>query len=122
MVIHALPDPSFGYVDSGDSVHFTAIGVGIATWDWDFGDMTVGSGMTSAHAYDSTGSYVVCLEVTDSAGCMSTGCDTVAVVITSSSLALDHDKVQIFPNPVSQELNIKLMKWGHGDLIIVHDL
>jgi len=37
----------------------------IASWDWDFGDGTVGSGEIVEHIYDAVGIYTVTLTVTD---------------------------------------------------------
>ena len=40
----------------------------IASWEWDFGDGSQGSGSTASHAYTSAGRYFVKLTVTDDAG------------------------------------------------------
>lgn len=40
----------------------------IVAYDWDFGDGLVGQGLAPVHAFDSAGSYVVRLTVTDDAG------------------------------------------------------
>jgi PKD repeat protein len=40
----------------------------IVTYDWDFGDFAIGSGVTATHTYSTAGSYTVSLEVTDDVG------------------------------------------------------
>lgn len=54
-------------------------------WDysWDFGDSSpLGNGFIANHTYTTTGTYTVCLTITDSStSCTSTFCDTVNIVI-----------------------------------------
>lgn len=50
------------------------------TYSWDFGDNTTGTGVITTHTYTSSGTFTVCLTVTDSAlNCTNTFCDTVIV-------------------------------------------
>lgn len=52
--------------------------VGVASWCWDFGDGTAGSGQNVSHTYASPGSYQVCLTISDNCGgCTATKCETV---------------------------------------------
>jgi len=70
-------------VKIGSTVTFSAAGstdnVGIASYEWDFGDGTSGTGVTASHTYDNVGTYNVTLTVTDAAGNFS----TVTIVITA---------------------------------------
>ncbi len=51
-----------------------------ASYNWTFGDGTSGTGMNPTHMYNSTGTYNVCLTVTDSINsCTYTYCDSVVV-------------------------------------------
>jgi PKD repeat protein len=52
----------------------------IASYTWDFGDGTSGSGSTVAHAYASSGTYTVKLTVTDVAGVSDTSSQDLNVV------------------------------------------
>ena len=49
------------------------------TYSWDFGDGTTGTGQTATHSYNASGSYRVCLTITDANGCTATDCQTVRV-------------------------------------------
>ncbi len=60
----------------------------IATYHWDFDDETTGSGVTTTHAYSTTGSYTVTLKVTDNSGEQAT--DTATVTVTEQSTLVMH--------------------------------
>jgi PKD repeat protein len=49
------------------------------TAEWNFGDGSTGSGITTTHAYSSLGTYTVTLTVTDNAGVRSTTTQTVTI-------------------------------------------
>jgi len=59
-------------VEEGETVSFDASGssdnVGIASYEWDFGDGATGSGATITHTYTGPGSYTVTLRLEDEAG------------------------------------------------------
>lgn len=52
----------------------------IVEYIWDFGDGTVGSGRTAAHAYREPGTYEVCLTVVDDDGAEATACTAAEIV------------------------------------------
>jgi gliding motility-associated-like protein len=49
------------------------------SWYWDFGDSTFDTIPNPSHNYKDTGSYNVCLTITNPYGCTSTACSTVVV-------------------------------------------
>jgi len=57
----------------------------IASYQWDFGDGTSGSGTTVDHTYSDPGQYTVQLTVTDDAG--NSASDTLAVDVTDATLS-----------------------------------
>ncbi len=79
----AIPDSSgFGFTFQNQSTGtFTAS-------QWSFGDGTGSSQLSPTHSYNSTGTYTVCLTVTDSAtNCSSTTCTTVTTGTTPPCVA-----------------------------------
>lgn len=71
-----------------DTVFFNASGSTavpgrtIASHAWDFGDGSTGSGVTTSHAYHTTGTYTVTLKVTDDRGQIGTATASVVVGVT----------------------------------------
>ena len=79
-VINVLPDTTgtapFSVVfDASESTDDR----GIASYAWDFGDETTGTGITESHTYDIPGLYFVTLTVTDFYG--NEGYDTVVITV-----------------------------------------
>ena len=74
-------------VEVGTTVTFNAGGsidnMGIALYEWDFGDGTYGNGMVTTHIYATPGTYTVTLAVRDAAGNSAT--DTMTVIIEEAT-------------------------------------
>jgi len=71
---------SFDASDSTDNV-------GIVDYEWDFGDETTGTGVTTTHTYTSPGDYTVTLTVRDAAGNSDTESITVTITAPSEGLS-----------------------------------
>lgn len=94
----ALAD--FDYSMNTDStLQFMDLSAGIPfSWSWDFGDGNTSSERNPVHAYDSTGTYEVCLTVRNPAG-SDTLCQAVVFMVTSVENRLGASFWQVFPNP-----------------------
>ena len=64
-VTQSLSNPRSYTFDAGVSQSF---GGSISSYDWDFGDGAMGSGVSATHTYTHSGTYHVTLSVTDSQG------------------------------------------------------
>jgi PKD repeat protein len=54
------------------------------SFNWDFGDGSTSNQPYPSHVYASTGTYILCLTVSDGSGCTDTFCDTVSVDSTGN--------------------------------------
>lgn len=70
-----------------------------ATYNWNFGDGTTGTGAEIRHTFAAAGSYQVCVESKTTAGCESHICKTLVVENAPES------KVTLSPNPVVSVLH-----------------
>jgi subtilisin len=86
------PTASFTYACSGLTCSFNASGSSdpdgsIASYAWNFGDGTTGSGATVSKAYSSGGTRTVTLTVTDNGGASASTSQSVTVSSSSTGLA-----------------------------------
>ncbi|MBK9637562.1 MAG: PKD domain-containing protein [Bacteroidetes bacterium] len=117
---------------------YNLVGVNLSSgnnlnFSWDFGDGSpLVGGAYPSHQYASTGSYVVCLTVSDFFGCSDTYCDTLTVdslgnivyrsatsgfvlniyspaYVTSGIDDITPTNAQLFPNPAHSNL---IVKWS----------
>jgi chitinase len=91
IIVAAGVNPSAAFTSSpsdplvNQAVNFNASGTRAApgrtikSYDWDFGDGTFGSGITTSHGYGLPRAYVVVLTVTDDSGKKGTATGTVTV-------------------------------------------
>ena len=85
VTVNAPPIASFTSACSGLTCSFNASGSSdpdgtIASYAWNFGDATTGSGATVSRTYAAGGTYSVLLTVTDNGGATSTQAQSVTVV------------------------------------------
>jgi dipeptidyl aminopeptidase/acylaminoacyl peptidase len=82
----------------------------LETYAWDFGDTSIGSGMTTSHAYTVAGTYTVTLTVTDNEGL--TGSDTTVITVQTPAEAVQDLITKVdglgLPKGIEQSLLAKL--------------
>ncbi|WP_431030830.1 PKD domain-containing protein [Plantibacter sp. RU18] len=83
--VNVVPTAAFTATPNGLSAAFDASTSSdsdgtIASYAWDFGDNTSGSGATATHTYSAAGSYTVKLTVTDDLGATATRSEQLTVV------------------------------------------
>ena len=118
IVTNQPPTASFSYTCSVQSCNYDASGSSdadgtIASYSWDFGDSSTGSGVNPSHTYATTGTYPVVLTVTDDGGVTDTHAQDVAVGLPSMHIGdLDANS-----SPGTSPAG----KWDATVTIIVHD-
>lgn len=77
------------------------------TWFWDFGDNTTSTEVSPSHTFESTGTYEVCLEVSNSNGSDSY-CRSITIETSSASeLHGMTQDISIYPNPTTDYMIIE---------------
>lgn len=118
--INNVPVAYFRYEsDSSEIFNYNFINLSYAepeTFHWTFGDGAENDEMNSAHAYEKSGDYVVCLTVSNSYG-TDTFCQIIHIAITGTNV-IDHNEnslVYLFPIPTNGDLNIRFSDaWGNS--------
>ncbi|MCK4758045.1 MAG: PKD domain-containing protein, partial [Thermoplasmata archaeon] len=80
----------------------------IISYDWDFGDGAIGTGVNALHTYTTAGNYMVILTVTDDDGLSAT--DTCQITVTEPYV----------PDPIGAELAIDKIKIAGPDVVETH--
>ena len=97
--------------------------LGIATYAWDFGDGTMGNGVSVSHAYPTPGAYTATLTVTDrsgnarSAAATNTVRDTIAPTVRGGGdRTVDEGQPLFFDASASTDnVGVSTTAWDFGD-------
>ena len=113
---------SFNWEQFQDSlaIHFNSTSTSendIISYSWQFGDGTEGDGQNPNHTYDEPGTYLVCLIITDSEGCVSDVCHEVTVEGETSGC---HAIFTWDLNPGTNNVNFFSHSTSEHDIISYH--
>jgi PKD repeat protein len=85
--------------------------VNATSYDWDFGDGTTGTGVTTSHTYAANGTYNVLLTITGACGV-----DTITEVVTIAGIGLEEtllgQTLNVFPNPNNGKFRVEFQVEG----------
>jgi PKD repeat protein len=117
------PDPvmaDFYYTDTVSIVSFTNMSMGATSHYWNFGDGQVSSEAYPSHEYDNSGTYEVCLSVSDSLGCSNDTCMDVFVGVTPVNVTASFytevlDSANHIIGFVNTSSNYTSASWTFGD-------
>lgn len=108
---------SFDYSDSGNGsgeilFNNKSISSVPAKYIWDFGDTQTDTSVDPKHTYTQSGSYTICLKMTDEVEhCSSTICDTIQVKLSSG-------RIRVNPNPVQDIIQL-ILETDESDVYII---
>ncbi len=130
---HLPCEASFTSIASGLTVDFTGANYAnnaADTYDWVFGDDSLGTGETVNHEYSQSGSYFVCLTVTEkdafgvTVTCTDTYCDSVTVSnVGIGEVVLRNLKLSAYPNPFSNTTVIEYTLVNKSNIgVVIYDL
>jgi PKD repeat protein len=108
-------------------------------YTWDFGDGNTATGQYPTHTYANYGTYVVCLTISDGAGCSDTYCQSVTfqpfmnddnsrsgfslVVIAPTAVGVEEEgaitEFNAYPNPASEMISVALTGNMSGNLSVM---
>jgi type IX secretion system substrate protein/PKD domain-containing protein len=103
--------PVAGYTSSwtGWTYNFIDQSTGtIDSWLWDFGDGNTDTTANAIHAFGTADTFMVCLYVTNSCGTDSMCTQVITTITTGIDDVVGVDMLQIYPNPASNNLFIKV--------------
>ncbi|HPB24628.1 MAG TPA: C25 family cysteine peptidase [Bacteroidales bacterium] len=105
-ILSAPPVAQFTYTQNGSTINFNNTSSNGVSYLWNFGDGTNSGGTNPAHTYTSAGTYDVMLIATNN--CTSdTTVQQLTVVITGVE-ENELSKIEVFPNPAKDIININL--------------
>lgn len=106
-------EPNASFATAQDSVYnfsFSPVDVNAANYQWQFGDDSISNFKLTTHTYDTAGTYVITLTVTDSIGCSNFSLDTITIVapVISGIANPMFNGVKIYPNPFNDYVEIEI--------------
>jgi PKD repeat protein len=108
-----VPVAQFSAVNSGPGIaDFTDQSTGATSWAWTFGDGATSNLQNPSHTYLNTGTYLVCLTVTNACGTDSS-CQNVFVLLEAIGDGMPGEW-RVFPIPARDVLQVSAVDAGTG--------
>ena len=89
-----------------------------AEWHWDFGDNTTSQETDPVHVFPQSGTYEVCLTVSNVNG-ENTFCRTLSLGTVSTSVEAQAVDINVFPNPCREGVNVIISEYLPRDAKVV---
>ncbi len=102
-----IANPSFTYNINQLSVNFQSTSLNADSIKWNFGDGTYDTASSPHHTFPNSGSFQVCLTAINWCS-TKTYCSQINVSGLGISMLNAYNGVSLFPNPASDELNIRM--------------
>ncbi|HTL80995.1 MAG TPA: PKD domain-containing protein [Bacteroidia bacterium] len=99
---YVIPDTTWTGFPTAFTANYTSPN---ATYSWDYGDASNGSGPNTSHTYNTNGVYNAQL-IVSTGGCADTINQTVVVMLTTGMISTMPLSIQVKPNPTNGELLI----------------
>lgn len=119
-----IPGPVAAFTQSVSfmTVVLTDQTAGATGWNWDFGDGNGSTQQNPTHLYASGGDFTVTLTVTGPCGTDVTS-QVVHLGMTGINESVFKDQIEVFPNPVQQQLTVGFKAWNQaGTTVEVLDM
>lgn len=114
----SAPEANFTYTLAGFEATFTDVSTNAPdTWSWDFGDGATSTEQNPTHTY-ANGDYEVCLTATNIAG-SDISCKSLQILVSVDELAAD--KIQIYPNPATENITVDVSAVTGEKTIFIFD-
>jgi PKD repeat protein len=105
---------------TGQNVTFTATTTGASTYQWNFGNGTSATGISTFVSYTEPGVYVVSLMVTSPPGCSSTKTENITVnaITTGISNISDTGSLKIWSHDNKVYVDLRALQLSDASIII----
>lgn len=108
VVVNSNPTANFIEISNALTVNFIDQSTGASNFLWNFGDGQASNQSSPMHSYAAPGTYYVCLTASNLACAPAIYCDSISVFPTAIESLDKTYLTQIYPNPSTDVLNIKI--------------
>ncbi|MFH1320986.1 MAG: PKD domain-containing protein [Bacteroidota bacterium] len=115
VIVTTMPQAGFNYNITGLSATFSDSSISAYSYSWDFGDDSSSTQQNPTHTYGSTGTYTVCLTVSNACG-LDTACELLVVsgeLSIFDSIAINNIQLKVHPNPFNSTTTFEILRTGN---------